>query len=628
MLFSLAVLLAWAEPAEVSDQTLVYFNARLAMREDRPLDAAKYWLLRNAVEDHTGRVSPHDSDFHSVTWAALGQMGVCQDGHPTDEEGAGLWPIALHNWVVRNRSRRVKVRRSRPFDAFEVGRQQRFISIDDVLSAEELNSVRLYRWGCLRPRLALFASGESVTAKLSDRQVAGRFLQRLLERSRDTLARDRVRGLAAIDARLFDLHLQLTELARREAAQKARERGRRGREVGLSRESVIAMQGDEPAYAFSSDSEPARILRESVDWPVEEWMSLTDDRRLFLFDHATAYGGDAAALEAVASGILDELIVQREGDEIEKWVARLGPDRAPDIWGGDRGRRLMAVDAASGFGERGVVALHRGVHHLERGDLKGAMRAFAYALQHASESVVGEEVHGLSLRWLSYVASQFEITDELLITLHELVPRREYATLLEDLMWGAAFRADRVSFERGIRNQDGRGALERRVEVLYPLAKGNVGQFSTGVRDGLAESPSETLRFLTVFVQRLELEDAAVRTAHLPTLRQLRGLLDARLDLGGRQGRTVDTLLRRIQAIESGLGGLGLDVGSRERARSLDPDGEVFAGAVRLAPSDPLPWPFAASSVSAPSAFTPLQLVPVEWRDAKGDWVYGWSIRG
>ena len=52
------------------------------------------------------------------------------------------------------------------------------------------------------------------------------------------------------------------------------------------------------------------------------------------------------------------------------------------------------------------------------------------------------------------------------------------------------------------------------------------------------------------------------------------------------------------------------------------------AGSVRLAPSDPLPWPFRPISVSAPSPFEPLELTPVEWKDADGRWVLGWSIGG
>jgi len=253
----------------------------------------------------------------------------------------------------------------------------------------------------------------------------------------------------------------------------------------------------------------------------------------------------------------------------------------------------------------------------------------AYAMQHSPESQSSSTVQNLSHRWLSYVASQYVITDDLLITLQQLVPRREYASILEDLMWRAAFHADRTSFERGRRNQQGRGALERRLTLLEPLASGDVRWFSVQIRDGLNRSPSEVLRFLDQLVERLEREDGDVRADHVPTLMALRVLLEPlspEAGQTGRQSRNAADLLARTQAILEGLGSMPGDTSSQ--ARSLSPTGEVFAGSVRLAPSDPLPWPFRESTIPAPSVFSPLTLTPEEWRGEDGEWVFGWSISG
>jgi hypothetical protein len=630
MLWWALAALGAGEP-EPSDHTLIYYNARMALREGESLEAIKLWLLRNALEDLTGTLSPHDTDFRSVTWAALGQAGICQDGHPTDEAGAGLWPLALHNWVVRNMGRRKPASRPNPFDAFQLGQQQRFVSLGDVLGAEELRNVHLFRGRCLRARVALVSAGEAVNADLSDRQVAARLMRYLLVRARTTLGDD-VRGRAALEARLFDVDLQLTALAAQEARREARTRARRGREIGMSRESVTSMTEQAPDYTFSEDSEPAAILRASVSWPPSEWMALSAERRLFLFDHARRFGGDTAALDAIALGVIDALIARGEGEQVHLWIPRVSGGEAPDtIWGGDRGQRLLALDREMGFQERSVIALHRGVHALQQGDLPGALRLLAYALQFAPESQEAETVQSLSRRWMSYVASQFAITDDLLVTLQELVPRRDYSVVLEDLMWRAAFHADRASFARGVDNQLGGDALERRIALLEPLAEGDVARFSALVRDGLAQSPSETLRFLDQMVQRLELEDAEVRASHVPTLASVRRLLaPLATDTGtsGGRGRTAAALVQRAQAILEGVGGLGPGATARDSARSLAPGSEVFAGSVRLAPSDPLPWPFRASEVSAPSIFTPLDLTPEEWRGESGEWVFGWSLGG
>ena len=623
-----------AEPAEPADQEVIYYNARMALREGEPLEAVKLWLLRNAVSDLTGEVSDHDADFRSVTWAALGDLGICPDGHPLDTDGAGLWPLALHNWVVENMGRRVPKGRPRPFEAFEVDRQQRFVSVGDVLSARELDAVRLFRGRCLRPRLALMNAGQPVGADLSDRKIAAWLLEHLLQEARSSLSAEIVRGWAVIDARLFDVHLQITALASREARQQASERARRGRQIGLSSGSLAALQEEAPADTLSSGSEAARILRACVGWPASEWMALSPERRLFLFDRARDHGGDPDAMDRISLGVIDQLIDRGQAGEVGAWIARRAPQERPAaqqvIWDGERGQRLLALDPEAGFDERALIALHRGVHHLEQGDLPGSMRSMAYALQHAPESSSFEEIQALSRRWMSYIASQFEITDALLVTLQELLPRQDYAIILEDLIWRAALHADRASFDRGVGNQQGHGALERRAALLRPLADGDIGRFTQAIRSGLAKSPGETLRLLEQLVQRLELEDADVRTSHLTTLSRVRALLIPLADdeEGGRRARTAEALVERSQAIVEGLGGLGPWASARARARSLAPTGEVFAGSVRLAPSDPLPWPFVASEVPAPPIFVPLELTPEEWRSPEGELIFGWRIGG
>ena len=614
--------------SEPSDQTLIYYNARLALRADNPLEAVKLWLLRNTVQDHTGALSEHDPDFHSVTWAALGELGVCQDGHPRDDEGAGLWPLALHNWVVKNMNRRKPALRPRTFQGFQVGRQQRFVAIGDVLGAEDLDTVQLFRGRCSLPRLTMIGAGELPNAQLSDRQVAARTLRHLLVKAGQTLARDRVRGLSAIEARLFDLDLQLTGLAARAARKATRDLGLEARQLGMDPVSVEALKEEQPTSTLPPGSAAAQILAASVDWPVSEWMALSEDRRLFVFHHAVTEGGDLEKLDAVALGVIDALIARGDGEQVAYWIAQRGQVSADleALWSGERGQRLLALDDESGFDERSVVALHRGVDHLERGELPEALRTFAFAMQHAPQSQASEAVDGLSRRWLSYVAAQFVITDELLGTLRELVTRRVYAVMLEDLLWRAAFRADVGSFRRGMDNQPGRGALARRAELLGPLAAGDVRRFLGKVQLGLRESPSETLRFLDHFVERIEAEDGEVRLAQLDTLRGLHTVLSpyAGVETGGRLGRSAGKLTDRLAAILEGLG----DLGDEAAVRSVSPEGAVFVGSVRLAPSDPLPWPFRAFAPPAPAVFAPLELRPVEWTGDDGELVFGWSIEG
>lgn len=620
-----ALALGGSEAPEPGEATLIYYNARLALREGRAADAVKLWLLRNTYSDATGRVSTNDEDFHSVTWAALGELGVCPDGHRRDDDGAGLWPLALHNWLVMNRNTRPRTDIGHPFEVFELDRQQRGIAINDVLDAKELGTVQFRRGRCLAPRIAMIAAGEIPWASLRDRQVATRLLAYLLEASHRTLGPN-VQGKAAVEARLFDVHLQLIELAAIEARRRAREAGRRGFSLGLNRPSVSALQREAPTHTFADDSEPAKILRASVGWTPDEWMTLSPDRRVFIYDQAVKYLGRSEALDGLALALIDEMAVRGLGAEAQAWVARRGA-ASPAIWDGERGLRLMALDPSTGFTERSTIALHRGVAQLEAGDLDAALRSFGAAVTHSPESAASAEVHALGLRWLSYVASRFEIDEGLLLTLRELVPPREYSVILEDLVWSAALHADAASFEIGQDHQVGRGALARRVALLAPLARGDAKRFVAGIEAGLRDAPGETIRFLDQFVQRLELEDAEVRDALAPMLIRLRATLERHADPEDRQGRRIDALLDRTLAILDGLGPRPGD-GARDRARQFAPDAEVFAGSIRLAPSDPLPWPFAPAEVRAPGVFTPLTLRPVEWRGEDGAWVFGWRVEG
>lgn len=624
----LAAGLAQAAP---SDATVVYYNARMALQEDAPLEAVKLWLLRNSLESVTGRVSPHDADFHSVTWAALGELGLCTDGHRRDREGAGLWPLATHNLVVRNMGRRGNNRLPRTFDAFEVGRQQREVAIGDVLDAETLQTVRLRRGRCLGPRLAMLHAGQNPFAQLSDRTITAYVLRDLLERARETLDGEQVRGRSVIAARLFDLDLQITALEERKARQRARARAQRGRILGLSRASTDALLASAPKTDLDDRSEAARILRSSATWPASEWMALEPERRRFLFDQARTYGADAAGLDRVALGVLDAHIAAGDGAEAQAWVARAAPTEAlrARIWRDERGAALLALAPEAGFSERSAVALQRGVHDLSGGELERALRAFAYALAHAPDASDPDATANLSRRWLSHVAGLFELDEDLVTTLRVLVPGRDFSILLEDLMWRAAFHADAGSFAMGESVHPGRGALDRRLAALRPLAQGDAPAFTRAIERGLRRSPTETLRLLEQLVQRLEREDAATRARHARLLTALRVRLRPMAedtDGSARRRRTATVLRDRMQAMLEGVGVAPGD--ARDRARGLDPQAEVFVGAVRLAPADPLPWPFRRTDASPPSVYTQLQLRPAEWRDEAGARVFGWSIEG
>ena len=141
------------------------------------------------------------------------------------------------------------------------------------------------------------------------------------------------------------------------------------------------------------------------------------------------------------------------------------------------------------------------------------------------------------------------------------------------------------------------------------------------------EEPYFTLRFLRLLVDKLEAEEVEVRRASAPLLQLVPEILAGLEAKGARasaRNRASEEVAGRAQAILEALE--LLDSSAAAKARTLAPGHEAFAGNVRLAPADPLPWPFRAQPAEAPSAFVPLVLQPVEWRGERGELVFGWRL--
>lgn len=611
----------WAavgQAQELPAQTLVFYNARLALRDRQPTDALKLWLLRNSLK-HLGEKPTHDQAFIPVVWAAIGNLGMCADALPRDADG--LWPLAVHNQVLQLMVA-MPDELPAPYDAFETGRQQRLISLSDVLSDEELTGVSFFRTHCDLPQV--MATEEGVGGvDLSDRESAGRLLKALLQRALKTVQRERVEGAAVLETRLFDLDLALIALRVERLQQAARETAARTAAANMSRNAAADAQ--RRAEKFEPTQVQAAFLRRALQWQPREWLALSEIRRAALFTHARGLAEKDGA--PLALGLIDALISARKGGEVGRWIGALGAEQRSAVFEGERGERLLNLDEAAGFRERAVIALHRGVSALQRGQRDEAFRQLAVAMSRAPTSRVADKVLPLARRWMSYVLAQYEVNDELLATLHTLIPRQEHAAVIEDLLWRAAFRADAASFQRLLNSVDRAGSLLARAEQMKSLAAGRPAVFATQLRDRVPDEPYFALRMIRQLIERLELEDADVRAANVDLLRALVGVMDA-LSQQHRQSkahvRAAEELTGRLNALLESLD--ALDATSKTRARALTAGAERFAGHLRLAPSDPLPWPFEFVAVEAPTPFLPLTLTPVEWRGDGAEPIWGWSI--
>ena len=630
-MFALVGLCCWSAtvtPVSASapghNQELVFLNARIALREQREADVLKLWLLRNVLLQR-GEHSAYDREFRSVVWAALGVLGYCQDGLGHDDDGAGLWPLALHNYLLQAMGRDVQ-EQAPPWDAFQAPRQQRFVSLKDVLSAEELRSVTFHRSGCLQPLLALTAGGEPRWLDVKDRLSVGLLMYELLARSRASMVRHKVRNIALVEARMFDLNVALVEMQLDRSRREATLLTQLARSVGVS-EAAARDLGSSIARLPSGTSQ-SELLQEALTWPAQAWLDLARDRRLALFGQVQQIPHDQQREHALILSVIDELGAAKQGAELASWIGLLAaPDLAltRSVIDGDRGQMLLGLDSTTGFRERAVIALHRGVVFLERGARDEALRSFAFALAHAEESRAEDTTRALARRWLSYVVSQYDSSASVIDTLKAMVPRRELNQIVEDLVWRATLRADSSSFERLAASVVRGGSLDARIVRLRPLSRGRLGEWATLLRAEAKEEPYAVLAVLLALVGQIEKESLEVRREHIATLKLMVEVVQPLISADPAATsltRRADALIDRVQAILDGLGQLLQD----EREREMSPRHDAYAGSVRLAPADSLPWPFTAAVVRAPSAFLPLKLLPIEWRDDEGALVFGWRV--
>lgn len=620
----------------------LFANARLQLRDRTPQGALRLWLVHNTLAD-SGLRPTHDGDFASVVWAALGETGLCPDGFPDDVHGAGLWPLALHNWLLKNMNKSAQELPD-AWSAFAGGMQQRPVSLFDVLSTEELGAVRFTRGRCLGPWLWQVRSPNPAWPDLDDRLVVGAMMRDLLVAAETSLVRTKVEGTALLAVRRFDLE---TALVRLEAAKRREQTSTMDqvlRAAGVSSEGRFTLsQQREAAFGVSAG---ALLWRKAMQWPASEWLSLSTQRRLSLFREADVGLNDWVARERVILNMIDANAARNNGPELSSWLGfagrakrrhvdskndasdnELDEDRArllKAIVEGERGERLLGVEG--GFRERSVVALYRGVAFLKAGDTMQALRSFAFALGHADESVAAEEVHGLSRRWLAFVLAQFAADDEVLAVLDRFVPPVDHAAVVETLLWRAALHGDTKSYDKLLaeaqrRRQTTLITLGKR---LAPLAAGDLTALWAQVTTD--QSDSAILRFIERLLDQLALETVDVRANHRDTLAGMVQLLNEQHE------RATPSQLRRLERVRDRAITLRNDVGDFDlsvagRVQMNAPGAEAYAGSVRLAPADPLPWPFAVPSTTPPNPFTPIALTPVEWRASpKGELVFGWSI--
>jgi len=451
-------------------------------------------------------------------------------------------------------------------------------------------------------------------------------LRDLLEKAQSTLSKDKVQTQVLLETRLFDLEAALSKLAARKIKRETGMLSRVLRSMGVSESGVQLLRDQRMAEYRKSDY--TNLLKRALQWKSESWLSLSQNRRLALFAESDKNVSELTPKAETVFLMVDALEAKKEGAEAEAWLSYIkgyGETYVADAVLGARGERLMSLEPDDGFRERATIALHRGVDYLKRGAQRDALRSFAYALGHADESKSAELVHGLSKRWLSYVLSQYESDDEVMAILNNFVPPTDRDELFESLLWRAAFHVDEKSFERVANNKRKRTKLSRLIEQLRPLSKGDAKSVFAAIENKYAESPYAIWRFVDKLVGELSLEPLDVRSNNRATLAFADDLLKRKGESASKSVlKKIDEARTKIQVLRDAID--EFDNSPYGRARAQRADYETYAGSVRLAPADLLPWPFLKAQVVAPSPFAKIKLTPIEWKDSDDEVVFGWKI--
>lgn len=623
----LPILITASDPGEL--QAKIHANARLALQNNAPEETVKLWFLRNAVESTTDQLSPHDNDFHSLVWTSLSSLGLCTDGLSRDEGGAGIWPVATYNLMLKLLRKPPVSFVGEPFRSFNFGYQQRVVSIYDVLEGEELQSLKLRSGFCLGPHLLRAQVGHYPWTERDPRITRAIILKRLLRRALQTTANTKVRGQAELKARIFDLNLYLMDQQEKLKRRQRRGTAQQGRNANFSNAALEEIKEPTNRIFRGAEEEQERILEESLRWSTAEWLQIEDKRRLFLFSKSAELQNDAHRLIATALELIDVFIERQDGVSLAEWIGvydhLTSGKRREELWDGARGRRIAQLGRSEGFAERSVFHLHQGIAAVQRGAFLPSFSLFAEAIASSGDSHLGDEVRALALRWINHTTEHFTLDETLINLIESALPKVEQARVLENLMWHAAWYGDKDAFRLGLSRIQKRRASTERMNLIEPLSRGDTKGFAVNLRRLGSKRPSAALQLISIILGQFERLNLERRTVHLATIETLEVNIDRirRRSDENQSEKRLNALFKRIDAIRMGLQNLqGLDRANHE----VSPTSQTFVGAIKLAPADERPWPFEKPDVRRPNPFSPIRITPREWRDSDGRRVMGWLL--
>ena len=575
----------------------LYHNAYLALEEGDFRKVMKIWYIHNSIENSVVS-KPHLPDLKSATWLAIDQLRLCPDNMLSDSNGGGLWPIILHNYVVRNHrsNKRIRPLPDHSLSTFETGIMRRPIHLKSILSPEEIRRYKPYVGKCQSMNTILEDFGlEFESLDLDEKEFTSVVLRKLLHLAASEVNLDSdIRDYVAYRIFLINLY-------------------HASRSGPTPDEQMEVQRAEEDNDDEDEASEPVDYKKWRQEFLIlmkmgkEQWLNLPmDDRRAMLSLYNELEEGGDPLRNATYDRLLSYEITAQDLSLLPEIIGfRTKGKRDLAYLNSNEGQDLIALGKNDRFPEIGALVGPLGVEAYHKGDLVRALEYFSVAIRHSSESSNGGAYYTNAMNWVKYIIMSHRFNKRLLNFTKTYLPKGAYKRLISSLVWSGAFHKESHLFRSSIFKDPTYSMRTRKlVAWLKPLALGQETLFISRLAKDLKTKPRNTIKQLAIFMEKLEEEPLPVIKSLAPLLSAIRFKLENTSSRRGYIEKKSEPLKSKIDEVLAPFEKETIEASDRR----LKNGKSLSLGSLRLEPSYVWPWPFNIPDKSSIHIFRPIDL--------------------
>lgn len=575
-------------------------SAKSALNEKNYDDVIKLWLIHNGIKSQLEKAQY--GELITLTWYAASRLGICPQNLPKDELGAGLWSIVVHNYIIS--PRKTKGIQDRygigKLRSFTKGKQYRKIDLNDVISPEELGTIRMKSGHCdisdlIVSGVDLDTAGRKRNQYFNSNTAV--VLKDLLSYAQKNIATPNIIGKSVINARLFLIGLYLVKNNSNKLPQ--------------------------------IESFLAKTKRKLLGFTADDWASLPYEIQFALFPSALETIEHRDKRQQLILGIIDRLIALKKGESVEGFIAFLDAQSDPllkrKIWNETRSNGLLALDRErTGFKGRSIIAWHKAVEYYDKGDLEGAFKYFSLALEFAGENPKEELIKRRIKNWISRILSEYRFDRRVIDFLYSYLKTTELREIEKELIWKAAIYQEPYFFKK-VKNRKSRyRSMNRSMVYLNLLGTKRETQLIQLIHR--TKNIRLPMKFFQAYIDRLTQESFDIHRKNISFLGSVVNVLESWSKQYPRKRDEIKKILTNCDAI---LKNFNRDkrVG-KALLRDFDSRSPISLGAINIMTRNAIPWEFEKPDVKGINIFEPID-IKVEYKASSEEKVvYKLEIEG